>query len=373
MLPVTSRSRLGWAPVASAGAAACGAGGGTGAFAVGLPLPFTGCRGVGLGALIGGFDLGRIVLGLLAGAALHIFLLETQRDGEVHIGRAVQRHGLLDLLARVPIHIELGRRRAIRLARLLILPEQAAVSRIVDRIEEAVAQPHADGAIPAVGIDAAIDRRLLDVLLFLLAAAEEIEQAAAAALLRRWLAAAAATGERILQLGLPPPIAAAAGERLALLLELGELAARVLDAVVHVEAFRAAHQAAAEDEEALEAAGIFHGRAGALEHAVGLGDLLIDAGHVFAIAAAASRRGEVLLELHAADVAVAQTLRQGKTGAAGEPRAAQREQSKARARDRPYGRRNDPPKITVDAHDWFPSPRSHPTHYAPLDSGVNEA
>ena len=210
-------------------------------------------------------------------------------------------------------------------------------------------------------------------MLIVLAAAEEIEQAAAAALLRRWLAAAAAAGERILQLRHPPPVAAASGERLTLLLELGELPARVLDAVVHVEAFRAAHEAPAEDEEALEAVGIFHRRLRPLEHAVGLSDLLIDARHVVAIGAAAARRGEVLLELHAANVAVAQSLRQGKTGAADQPRAAEREQGKTQAHARPYGRRNDPPKITVDAHDWVPSPRSHPTHYARLDSGVNAA
>ena len=103
----------------------------------------------------------------------------------------------------------------------------------------------------------------------------------------------------------PPP-----DERLALLLELGELAPRVLDPVVHVEAFRAAHQAAAEDEEALEAAGVLHGRLGALEHPVGLGDLLLDAGQVVAVGAAALRRGKFLLELHAADLLLAHALRQ---------------------------------------------------------------
>ena len=177
-----------------------------------------------------------------------------------------------------------------------------------------------------------------------------------------------------MQLRLPAPIAAAAAKRLALLLELGELAARVLDAVIHVEAFRAAHEATAEDEEALEAAGVFHRRARALEHAVGLGDLLIDAGHVLAIGAAtATRRGEVLLKLHAADLPVAQALREAEPA----PPTSPAPQSASRARratsDRPYGRRNDAPKITVAAHDWFPSPRTAMTHYARLDSGVNEA
>ena len=228
----------------------------------------------------------------------------------------------------------------------------------MDGIEEAVAQPHAYGPVPAVRIDAAIDRSLLLQLLFL-SAAEEVEQAAATALLRGRLTTAATAGEGILQLRLPAPIAAAAAKRLALLLQLSELAARVLDAVIHIEAFRAAHQAAAEDEEAFEAAGVFHRRAGALEGAVGLGNLLIDAGHVLAIgAAAAMRRGEVLLKLHAADLTVAQALRECETSAVNQPCAADREQNEASASGRPYGRRNTAPKITVAAHDWFPSPRT---------------
>ena len=68
----------------------------------------------------------------------------------------------------------------------------------------------------------------------------------------------------------PPPI-----DALALLLKLVELATRILDLVVHVEAFRAPHQPAAEDEEALSkqpASSMAALRA--LEHAIGLGNLL---------------------------------------------------------------------------------------------------
>ena len=110
----------------------------------------------------------------------------------------------------------------------------------------------------------------------------------------------------MLELSLPPLVAAAAGQRLALLLKRGKLAARVLDAVVHLEALRAAHQRLAEDEEALEAAGILHRRLGALEHAVILGDLLVEAREVVGVSAAALRgRDELLLKLQAADLLVA--------------------------------------------------------------------
>ena len=117
------------------------------------------------------------------------------------------------------------------------------------------------------------------------------------------------------------------------MLKLGELPPRVLDAVVHLEAFRAAHQAAAEDEEALEAAGILHRRPGALEHAVGLGDLLVDAGQFLAVDAAALGCGKLLLELHAADLLLAHALRQAI--AAHERDGAEREHGKARTAGRP--------------------------------------
>ena len=52
---------------------------------------------------------------------------------------------------------------------------------------------------------------------------------------------------------------------------------------------------------------IFHRRAGALEYAVGLGDLLVDAGKLLTVAAATTslRGDEVLLQLHAADLVFA--------------------------------------------------------------------
>jgi hypothetical protein len=119
-------------------------------------------------------------------------------------------------------------------------------------------------------------RRLLHFYFFA-AAAEEVEQAAAATRGLSAQSAATAPGQRVVELSLAPLVPAPARERLALLLELSELAPRVLDTVIHLEAFRATHETAAEDEEALEAAGVLHGRASALEHAVGLGDLLFDA------------------------------------------------------------------------------------------------
>ena len=204
----------------------------------------------------------------------------------------------------------------------------------MDRIEEAVAEPHADRAVAPVRVDAAIDRASADVCssLLVLAAAEEVEQAAAAALRRSRLGRRSRCGPAHPAAPPPPPVAAAAGERLALLLELGELTARVLDAVVHLEAFRAAHQASAEDEEALEAVGILHRRLGALEHAVGLGDLLVDARHVVAIgAAAACAEASSCWSCMQRISLVAQSLRQGQPGAADERRAAQREQGKRRS------------------------------------------
>src|SRR3989304_3212160 len=107
--------------------------------------------------------------------------------------------------------------------------------------------------------------------------------------------ATAAAYQRIVELSLAPLVPAPARERLALLLELGKLAPRILDAVVHLEAFRATHETAAEDEEALEAAGIIHGRPCALEHTVGLGDLLLDAAYGFAITNTALGRGAIPL------------------------------------------------------------------------------
>ena len=71
------------------------------------------------------------------------------------------------------------------------------------------------------------------------------------------------------------------GQGLALLLKLAQLAARILDAVVHLQALRVPNQPAAEDEETLEAASVVHGRLRALEHAVCRSNLLVDAGSVF--------------------------------------------------------------------------------------------
>jgi len=136
------------------------------------------------------------------------------------------------------------------------------------------------------------------------------------------LSAAAGAGQRILKLGLTPPVSAAAGQGLALLLKLAQLAARILDAVVHLQALRVPNQPAAEDEETLEAASVVHGRLRALEHAVCRSNLLVDAGEVGAIRApsAALRRREVLLELHAADLLIG--LRQSEVAAGRERRAA---------------------------------------------------
>ncbi len=109
----------------------------------------------------------------------------------------------------------------------------------------------------------------------------------------------------MLQLGLTPLVAAAALERLALLLQPGELPARVLDAVVHAEALGSPLQGAAEDEQPLVAAGIVHGRLGALVDAILLGNLLIEVRELGRVRAAAPGRGELLLELHAADILLA--------------------------------------------------------------------
>jgi hypothetical protein len=186
------------------------------------------------------------------------------------------------------------------------------------------------------------------------------------------LAAATAAGHRILQLGLAPPVSAAARHSLTLLLELTELTPRIFDAIIHLQALRGPVQPAAEDEEALEAIGILHGGLGALEYAVGLGDLLVDTRNVIAVGPSSALRGnEVLLQLHAADLLVA--LSQSEAGAANHRRGAQRKHGEARAADRPHRRREQAPKIAMNAHDWFRSPGSPATHYARLKSGVNAA
>ena len=93
--------------------------------------------------------------------------------------------------------------------------------------------------------------------------------------------------------------------RVALRLKLLNLTPRVLDLVVHLEAFRTAHQPAAEDEEApLEATGVLHRRLGAIVDAGRILNLLVDAGQLLAAAAALSA-GELLLQLHATDLVVA--------------------------------------------------------------------
>ena len=168
------------------------------------------------------------------------------------------------------------------------------------------------------------------------------------------MTAAAATGERILELGLPSLVAAAAHERLALLLKLGELAPRVLDAGIHLEAFRAADQAAAKNEEALEAAGILHRRAGALEHAVGPCDLLVDAAKFLAVAppppcAAASSCWSCMQRICCSLCARLCAADEAGEQSASMPR-----------RDPPTGRRRvTAPQIATNAHD-VPIPEGSP-------------
>ena len=147
-------------------------------------------------------------------------------------------------------------------------------------------------------------------LLLVVATAEPAEQSAAAAvaarlLLHRPAAGAAVAGKRIHKLRLAPAIAPAARNCVALCLELLNLTPCILDLVVHLEAFGAAHQSASEDEEApLEATGILHRRLGPLVEAGRILNLLVDAGQLLAAAAALSA-GELLLQLHAADLVVA--------------------------------------------------------------------
>jgi hypothetical protein len=140
--------------------------------------------------------------------------------------------------------------------------------------------------------------------------AEPAEQSASAAvaahlLLHRPAAGAAVAGERVHELGLAPAIAAATGNCVALRLELLNLTPRILDLVVHLEAFRAAHQSTSEDEEApLKATRILHRRLGALVDAARVLNLLVDAGQRLSPAAALGAR-ELLLQLHAADLMIA--------------------------------------------------------------------
>jgi hypothetical protein len=65
------------------------------------------------------------------------------------------------------------------------------------------------------------------------------------------------------------------------------------------------------------------------------------------------RGGEILLELHAADLLIARALGENETRAAHDPYAAHGEHSKAQAADRPHRRRDHAPKTAMHAHDWF--------------------
>ena len=120
----------------------------------------------------------------------------------------------------------------------------------------------------------------------------------------------------------------AAGNCVALRLELLDLTPRILDLVVHLEAFGAAHQPAPEDEEAtLEATGVLHGSLGSLVEAGRILNLLVDAGKLLA-AAAPLGAGKLLLQLHAADLVVG-VLGPRVTGHEGDGHATQRENGKA--------------------------------------------
>ncbi|ODR94654.1 hypothetical protein AUC70_08535 [Methyloceanibacter stevinii] len=151
--------------------------------------------------LVRRLDLHGVVLGFLARAALHELLAVAQGHRQIHVGRAAQRDRLFDFLAGIPVDVELGRRGAAGLALLRVLAGLAAVGGVVDREIEAVAEAHAHGPIAAVGIDAAIDRRLV----FLAGAAEEVEDSAA----RLGGAATAVLLHGALELLLPAPVAAA--------------------------------------------------------------------------------------------------------------------------------------------------------------------
>jgi hypothetical protein len=168
---------------------------------------------------------------------------------------------------------------------------------------------------------------LRQVFFVVAAASKNIEQAPASTGLRSAHAAAAAARHGCLKFSLAALIAASTRERLALLLELGEFTPRILDAVVHLETFWIPDQAFAEDEEgALKATGVVHGGASTLEHPVGLRDLLIDAGNLFAVGAPATLgRDKLLLELEAAHLLLAHALGERESGRAEHARAAKGE------------------------------------------------
>ena len=123
-------------------------------------------------------------------------------------------------MAGIAIDVKLGRCGAVALTPLDILSESAAISRIADRIEEAVAEANADGTIPCAGVDAAGNRCLELFQLGLIPPTEPIEQATPPARRLAGLTAGAAiAGECVSQLGLAA-ISAAASHGFALLLKL---------------------------------------------------------------------------------------------------------------------------------------------------------
>ena len=101
-----------------------------------------------------------------------------------------------------------------------------------------------------------------------------------------------------------------------------------------------------------------HRRLGALEHAVILGDLLVEAREVVAVGAAALRGGsQLLLELQAADLLLAR-LRQRKRSASNKGRAAERKRHEPASAGRQHERRTHEPKIAINPHDLVPLPGS---------------
>ena len=170
-----------------------------------------------------------------------------------------------------------------------------------------------------------------------------------------------------MQLGLTALAAATAAQSVALLLKLRELAPGILHAAIHADAFRAANETLAENEETLEAACVLHRGAGAFVDFLQLGNLALDGGHVGAAPTAAGTRcaGELALKLEAADLLLAHGLSEGQTRGAKDERPGQ---------DDRHGK--GAPHLALNAQAPTPSLKKSATiigYYAPLGLAVNAA
>src|SRR5262245_48277709 len=230
----------------------------------------------GLGLLV----QARVELHLLARAALHELLAVAERRLQRRVGLlGAERQRLLDRPAGILMVVELGRGRALRLARLGVALEVVGQRREADREVIAVAQAHADGAVGGERQIAELVGGTARRFALLPAAEQHGERVACRIALARLLfvlAAAAVAGELAHDVVLHRAVAGA-HDLLALAVEVGQPPARVLDFVVVLDAAGIAAQGSGK-EELVPAVGALQAQTRRAVRALQLADVRLDLG-----------------------------------------------------------------------------------------------